>query len=70
MAKSVIKVIKLIWRYRNKWCVQIWELLQLSEDDVSSNQLFAALALVGWAQQGRELSLDLFNTQTSGKHLL
>ncbi|XP_054282836.1 sorting nexin-8-like [Macrosteles quadrilineatus] len=60
--RSFLKKSKL----RDEKLEQIWELLQLSEDDVTSEQVFAALALVAWAQQGRELSHHLFDSQTSG----
>uniref|UniRef100_A0A1B6MBK3 PX domain-containing protein n=1 Tax=Graphocephala atropunctata TaxID=36148 RepID=A0A1B6MBK3_9HEMI len=60
--RSIIKKSKL----RDEKLEQLWELLQLADDDVSSDQLFAALALVGWAQQGRELSAELFDNQASG----
>ncbi|KAG8253008.1 hypothetical protein J6590_044000 [Homalodisca vitripennis] len=59
--RSFIKKSKL----RDEKLDQIWELLQLADDHVSSDQLFAALALVGWAQQGRDLSLELFDNQAS-----
>lgn len=45
---------------------KVWELARLQEEEVTTEHVYTALALVGWAQQGKEVSADLLNSSVTG----
>ncbi|RZF34611.1 hypothetical protein LSTR_LSTR008636 [Laodelphax striatellus] len=64
--KDLLTKILLKSNLPNDCLSQIWDLISKNQSDLTSHNVFQALALIGWAQQGLEPSTVLFDDISKG----